>query len=63
MPLALLINPKTWLLWLSVVHEAVKLARLLGAEKTRDSLRKQCRKYTKSKGGTPWPESKNQWKF
>lgn len=63
MPWALLINPKTWLLWISVVHEAVKLARLLGAEKTRDSLRKQSRKYTKPKGESTWPESKNQWKF
>lgn len=42
MPLLLLLSPKTVLLWLAVIREAVVLARLLGPEKARDSLREQC---------------------
>lgn len=41
MPL-LLLNPKTWLLWLAVAREAIRLIQLVGAEKARDTISKEC---------------------
>lgn len=48
---ALLISPQTWLLWLAVIREAVQLARLLGPEKARDTIRRECSNCIANQGG------------
>lgn len=40
--IGLVTNPKTVLLWLAVLREAIRLAKMIGPEKARDTLRAEC---------------------
>lgn len=57
--LALLTNPKHILIWLAVLREAVQLARLVGPEKARDTIQKECSNCSINSRGSDGKRSRN----